>query len=151
MVIPETFASSVLPPQRATATPCFPRRSSKNLKQVCPRFLWSLCFAPGPCAHESLYALFKSRLSVSPSPMELLHTSPAGPQGQVLCGLLLPMPDPQAWEPNMGLRTLPPLGESLRYSYFTVGGLPAWRVWGCLYGLIVPLIVLMWPPLCLLE
>ena len=107
MVIPETFASSVLPPQRATATPCFPRRSSKNLKQVCPRFLWSLCFAPGPCAHESLYALFKSRLSVSPSPMELLHTSPAGPQGQVLWGLLLQCQIPRhgnlTWDSELSL------------------------------------------------
>ena len=145
MDIPKSLSSNALHPQ-ATFTPCFPRRSSKNLKQVCPRFLWSLCFAPGPCAHESLYALFKSRLSVSPSPMELLHTSPAGPQSQMPQGLLLPMPDPQAWEPDVGLRTLTSVGEPLKYSYFPVWGPPTQQVWGCLYCIITPPTVLMWPP-----
>ena len=60
MIIPEICVSNVLPPQWATVTPCFPRRSSKNHRQVWPRFLWSFCFALGPSAYESLCAPLKS-------------------------------------------------------------------------------------------
>ena len=50
---------------------------------------------------------------ISPSPMELLCRSPTGLQCQMLWGLFLPMPDPQAWGPDVGLGTLTPVGESL--------------------------------------
>ena len=60
MIIPETFASSVLPPQWASVATFFPRRSSKNCSQVQPRILWRLCFALGLSAHESLCASFKN-------------------------------------------------------------------------------------------
>ena len=78
--------------------------------------------ALGPSAHETLYVPFKSGVFVSPSLVELLHTSPAGLQCQMLQGLLLPTP--QAWEPDMGLVNLTPVGESLLYSYFLVCRLP---------------------------
>jgi len=52
--------------------------------------------------------------------MKLLRISPSGPQCQMLQGLLLPMPNPQVWEPDMGLRTLTPVHKSLQYSYFPV-------------------------------
>ena len=51
--------------------------------------------------------------SVSPRPAQILHSSPAGLQNQVLWGHLLLMPDPQTGEPDMGLRTLTPVGEPL--------------------------------------
>ena len=51
--------------------------------------------------------------SVSPSPVELLQSRSAGLQSQMLWGFLLPMPDPQAWETDVGLRTLTPVGEPL--------------------------------------
>ena len=41
---------------------------------------------------------------VSPSLVELLHSSTIGFQSQVLWGLLLPMSDPQAGEPDMKLK-----------------------------------------------
>ena len=72
--------------QQAKVTPCFPRRSSKNHRQVWLPFLWSLCFVLGPSAHKSLCAPLKSGVSISPSPMELLHTSLTGPQCQMLGG-----------------------------------------------------------------
>ena len=112
MIIRETFASNVLPPQWATLTPSSPRRPSKNCSQVWPRFLWSLCFALGPSAHESLCVRFKNRVLVYPSPVELLRTSPTGLQCQMLQGLL-PMPYSQAWGADVGLRTLNPIGESV--------------------------------------
>ena len=80
MDIPETFAYNVFLPGQATVTTSFPRRSFKNCSQVQPRFLWSLCFALGPNAHESLCVPFKNGVSFYPSPMELLHTSPTGCQ-----------------------------------------------------------------------
>ena len=65
--------------------------------------------------------------SVSPSPVELLHTSPAGLQHHMLLGLL-PLLDPQTGEPDVGVGSLTPLGELLHYSYFPVCGLPPWQI-----------------------
>ena len=70
-------------------------------------------FSLGPSVHETLCAPSKSGVFVFPSPMEFLPSSPAGLQSQMLWGLLLPMSDPQAGEPDMGLRTLTPVGEPL--------------------------------------
>ena len=39
-------------------------------------------------------------------------------------GLVLPLPEPQAGEPEVGLRTLTPVGEPLRYISFPVCGSP---------------------------
>ena len=49
--------------------------------------------------------------SVSPSPVELLCTNSAGLQSQMPWLRLLPMPDPQVWESDVGLKTLTPMGE----------------------------------------
>ena len=70
-----------------------------------------LCAGTSAC--EILCASSKSGVFVSPSPVELLHSSPTGLQSQMLWGFLLLMPDPQDGEPNMGLRTLTPVGEPL--------------------------------------
>ena len=51
--------------------------------------------------------------SNSPSSVELLRTNPTGLQCQMLWGLFLPVPDPQAWGLDVGLRTLTSVGESL--------------------------------------
>ena len=56
---------------------------------------------------------FKSGVSVSPSPMELLYTNPTGLNCQMLWEFLLLMPGPQEQGPHMGLRTLTPVGEPL--------------------------------------
>ena len=149
--IPDTFASSVLPQQWATVTTCFPRKSPKNCSQVQSRLLWRLCFSLGPNACESLHVHFRNGVSISPSSMELLHTSSTALQCQILWWLFLPMPNPQGWRPDVSLRTLSPIGQSLWYSYFPVYGLPTQWVWGCLYPIITPPTILIWPPLCLLE
>ena len=113
MNIPKSFASNTLPPQQVTFSPCFPRRSTKNYSQVQPRFLWSLCFALGPSACVSLCVPFKNGVSISPSPVELLGTSPTGLQCQMLRGLFLLVSVPQAWGFDLGPRTLTPVGEYL--------------------------------------
>ena len=68
----------------------------------------------------------RSGAAVSPSPVALLHSSPTGLQSQVLWGLFLLMPDPQAGEPDVGLS---PTGELLRYNCSPVCGSPTWGVW----------------------
>ena len=60
-------------------------------------------FSLGPGVHETLYVLSKSGVSVSPSPVEFLQSSPTGLQSQMLWGLLLLIPDPQTREPDVGL------------------------------------------------
>ena len=56
--------------------------------------------------HEILCAPFKSEVSISLSPVELLQSSPNYLQSQMLWGPLFPVPDPQ---PDVGLRTLTPV------------------------------------------
>ena len=53
----------------------------------------SLC-ALGPIARENLCVPFKNGVSVSPSPVEPLRTSPTGLQCQIFQGLFFPVPDP---------------------------------------------------------
>ena len=120
-LIPESFASNVLPLQQASVTPCFPRTSSKNYSLIQLRFLWSLSFAQGPSAHETLHVPFKKGVSISPSPVELLCTSPTGLQCQMLCWLFPPMPDPQVWRPDVGLRTLTLVGIYDTVTFLSVG------------------------------
>ena len=71
----------------------------------------------------------KSGVSASPSLVNFLWSSPTGLQSQTLWGLLLLLPDPQAEELHLGLRTLIPVGKPLWYNYFPVCGLPTWGVW----------------------
>ena len=67
----------------------------------------------GAGARESLCVPFKNGVSISPSPVELLRTSPISLQCQMLQGLFLPVLDPHTWEFDVGLKTLTPIGESL--------------------------------------
>ena len=146
MNIPESFASSVLPPQRATFTPCFPRRSSKNCSHVWPRFLWSLCFALGPSACESLYVLFKNWVSVSPSPVELLHTSPTGFNARCSRGSFSQCQMPRRGDLTWGSELSLPVGESLWISYFLVCGASHPGGMALLISCNCPSYLLMWPP-----
>ena len=61
----------------------------------------------------------KSGVSASPSLVNFLWSSPTGLQSQTLWGLLLLLPDPQAEELHLGLRTLIPVGKPLWYNYFS--------------------------------
>lgn len=46
----------------------------------------------------------------------------------MLWGLLLLMSDPQAEEPDVGVRTLILVGDPLQYNYFPVCGLATWQI-----------------------
>ena len=63
--------------------------------------------------HKTLYTASKSGVSVVPSPVELPGSNTTGFQSQVLWGLLLLLPDPQAEELHLGHRTLIPVGKPL--------------------------------------
>ena len=65
----------------------------------------------------------KSGVSDSPSPLAL---EPCWPSSQMLWVLLFLMPDFQAGEHDVGLRTLTPVREILQRNYFPVGGVPSW-------------------------
>ena len=47
----------------------------------------------------------------------------------MLWGLVFLVPELQAAEPDMGLRTLTPVEELLQYNYPLICGLPTWGVW----------------------
>ena len=75
----------------------------------------------------------KSDISVSPSLVEFLQSSPTGLQNQMLWELFLLLPDTQTGDPDMGLGTLIPMrnlcNQLLQHNYFPVWGLPTWYVW----------------------
>ena len=66
-----------------------------------------------------LCAPFKSRVLFSYSPLALPYASPAGLQSLAFRGLITPVQDPQAGEPNAGLRPLTPWGEPLQLWLFS--------------------------------
>ena len=88
-----------------------------------------------PGAHETLRVTSKSRVSVSPSLMEILQSNPASLQIQILWGLLFPLPDPQAGKPFAGFKPMSPIGGLLWYNYFPVCGKfvvdasEGWQAW----------------------
>ena len=53
--------------------------------------------------------------------MGLLQVNPGGLQSQMLWELIFPVPESWAGEPDMGLRTLTPVGEPLQYNPPTCG------------------------------
>ena len=79
--------------------------------------------ALGPNTRKTLYVLSKSRVCF-PQSCGAPALEPHWPQSQMLWELLLLMPDPQVEEPDLGLRTLTPVGEPLQYNYFPVCQLP---------------------------
>ena len=72
--------------------------------------------------HKTLYTASKSGVSVVPSPVELPGSNTTGFQSQVLWGLLLLLPDPQAGEPVNGAQNFTVVGKHLWYNCFPVCG-----------------------------
>ena len=64
--------------------------------------------------YETLCSSSKSGVSLFSSSVELLHSSSTGIQQQIVWEILLPVPDR---EPDVGLRTLTPVGECVQYYY----------------------------------
>ena len=79
--------------------------------------------------HTRFY-LCPLRVSVSPSSMEILQSNPTGLQGQIPWGFPVPLLDPQAGKPDVGVRIFTIGGELLWYYCSPVCGSPTWQVYG---------------------
>ena len=90
---------------------------------------------PGTRAHESLCAPFKNGVSVSPSPMDLLCTSPTGLQCQMLRGSFSLCQIPTRESLMCGSELSVNLCEPVSFQSVE---LPTQEVWGCLYREIAP-------------
>ena len=91
MIILKTFVSNVLPSwltDTSFSQEILPRTIGKSdpFSHGVSAFPWD------PVQMKA----FHNGVSISPSSMMLLYTSPAGSQCQMLWGLVLPMPDPKA-------------------------------------------------------
>ena len=82
-----------------------------------------------PGVHETLCTPSKSGVSVFPSPMEFLQSNPTDLQRQIHRGFLLPLPDSQAGDPDMGSEFSFRVRELWWHDSFPVCGSPTWRVW----------------------
>ena len=79
----------------------------------------------------------KTGVSVSPSSMEILQSSPTGLQGHISQGFPVPLLDPQAGKPDTGLRTFTAVGELWCYCS-PVCGSPIQQVWGFILTCLCP-------------
>ena len=105
-MFPIVSASSVCVPWVSRSQPPFalPRDSPRPAGRCSPGSHQITAFALDPSAHEILCVLLKSEACISPS----------------FLGFVFLMPDPWAEEPDMGLRTVSPVGEPLLYNYSPV-------------------------------
>ena len=116
-----------------------------NLRQSLMRsllFPWILV-CMGTCVYP-----FRMGVSVSPSPVEFLQSRTAGLQRQILCGLQLPLPGPQAGKTDIGLRTFNAM-ENFSGTHFVGIGFDV-VVRGNIMVLIINLylFLLHFPPFC---
>ena len=107
MKIPESFASNDFPHNKPHS-PLFSQDVLQELQSGLTQIPMETLLCSGISACESLCVPFKNGVSVSPSPVELLRTSPNGLQCQMLQGRFLPVPEPHTWEFDVGLRSLTP-------------------------------------------
>lgn len=113
-----TFSSTVFqqclcPQGGPRPPPVSPEDTPKISSGFDPGYYPVTAFALGPDALEILCALFKSEVSISPNPVELLQSSSTGFQGQLFWALFLLVPDPHAGGLDVGLSILTLVGECL--------------------------------------
>ena len=89
----------------------------------------SLLLLLGPDAHTTLCVPYKSGVSVSPSPVKVLQSNSTSLQSLFLKEFLLPLPDPQVWKPDVGLRTFTAVGGLLWYKCSPVCESPTQQFW----------------------
>ena len=95
-------------------------------------------FSPGSGMHEILCVPSRVELLFPPVLRDSCDQTPLAFKARFSGGLLLPLPDLQAGEPDVGLRTFTPVGELLQYNYFPVCGLPIWWLWDLILLLLSP-------------
>ena len=82
--IPESFAFNVLPSQQATFTPVFPGGPPRTAVRFDPDSYGDFALPWGPVQVKVRVRLLRMGSPFSPSPVELLCTSPTGLQCQML-------------------------------------------------------------------
>ena len=83
------------------------RRPSNTSRWFWFSFLWSHCSFPLSLgAGKVLFVPSKTGVSVSPSLVEVLSSSPTGLQGQIPWGFLVPLSDAQSGKPDEGFRAI---------------------------------------------
>ena len=89
-------------PAAGTADPCL-HRSSNTHRQVSLSLLWGHCSFALECTR---FCWYPSRVSVSPSPEEVLQSNPTVLQSQISCGFPVSLPDRQIGKSDGGLELL---------------------------------------------
>ena len=111
--IPESFASNILPSQQTTFIPFFPGGPPR----IAVRFdsvSYGAFALPWDPVHMKVCVCLSRMGSLFPPVLwSSCALSPTGLQCQMLWGVFLPVPDPQAWGPDVELRILTPVGEFL--------------------------------------
>ena len=151
MKIPKSFASNVLPPQQATFTPAFPGGPPRTTARSDPDSHRDPTLPWDPvhmkvCVHLQEWGLCFPQSYGGPEyqphqPLNARCSEGSFSQCQIpTCGGLVR-------DSELSLLYMSLCGTVT----FQSVGLPTWEVWGCLYHVISPSYLLMWPPLCLLE
>ena len=95
----------------------------------------TVAFALSHSGHKTLFQSSNNGISISLKFIGLVQSSPTDFQSQRLWWLLLLMPDTQIGKPEMGLGTLIPIGELLKYNYSPICGW--WDLIICEYALSI--------------
>ena len=112
MVIPETFASNVLPLLQATVGPGFLRDPPTSTGRFDPDSYGVSTLPSDPVLTKSYVHL--SRMESMFPPVLWGSCAPALLALKAECSVgSLQCQTPQLWEPDMGLRTLTPIGKPL--------------------------------------
>ena len=106
--LPQMAACRVCLPKGSLSACCLSRRISKMAKCVWPRLLSNSCLDTETQSRWEFCMCPLRAESVSKSPPALLNTSSTGFQSQTFWGLPFLVQDPQAGEPNVGVRPLAP-------------------------------------------
>ena len=122
-VLPRTTAESIFVPtvsQFPSPTP--PTTFTGNPPIAAGRSGPSSCevtaFYPGSWGTRGLVFSLQEWSFCLPQSCAIPAIKPTDLQSQMLSGLLFPMPDPQAVEPDPGLSSFTPVGEPLHYNNF---------------------------------
>ena len=110
LITPESFASNVLPPQQATFTPVFPGGPPRTAVRFDPDSCGDVALPWDPVHMKACVCL--SRIG-SPFPPVLWSSCAQAPLAYNTLVAFLPMLDPQAWRPDIELRTLASVCKSL--------------------------------------
>ena len=115
MHFPKTSDASAHGPEEGHCQPTPPQEALKHSQiglAQCPVGSMLLSW----CA-QVLFVPYKSGVSVSLSPLKVLQSNPTGLQSQIPWGFPVPLPDPQAQEPDVGPRIFTKVQELL-WHYF---------------------------------